>query len=288
MLSIYLIWNQNLKNMQFLAQITWDVDPTIFKIGSFELRWYGLLFAGGFLLGYQVFAHIFSKENRPEKDLDSFLLTMILATVLGARIGHYVFYEGDQFLADPVGFIIEMLKPPYAGLASHGAGVGIVFALWFFTRKRPEYSFLWVLDRIAITVALVGCFIRFGNLMNSEILGKPTDLPWAFTFIQNFEFSKIPRHPAQLYESLSCLLLFGILFFLWRKYKEKTPEGLLSGIFFVWIFTLRFFYEFLKEDQVAFEADMALNMGQWLSIPMVLFGLGLLWYSRRSGNQLVG
>jgi len=197
-----------------LAQIVWDIDPTIINIGSFELRWYGLMFAAGFLLGYQVIVHVFKKENKPEKDLDALLLTMIIATVLGARIGHYVFYEGHRFFEAPGTFIWDMLIPPYAGLASHGAFIGIPIALWLYSRKRPDQPFLWIIDRIAITVALAGFFIRFGNLMNSEIVGKPTDVPWAFTFMKNMEYAKIPRHPSQLYESLSCLVLFIILFFI--------------------------------------------------------------------------
>ncbi len=266
-----------------LLEIVWDIDPTIIKIGSFELRWYGLMFAGGFLLGYQVMVRIFKAEHKQEKDLDALLLTMILSTVLGARIGHYVFYEGQHFSENPGKFIADMLIPPYAGLASHGAGFGIVFALWLYSRKRADQSFLWVTDRIAITVALTGFFIRMGNLMNSEIVGKPSDVPWAFLFKQNTEYAMVPRHPAQLYEALSCLVLFVILFSIWNKYKSKLPDGLLAGIFFVWIFGLRFLYEFLKENQEAFEDGMKLNMGQILSIPMVLFGIFLLIQARKNG-----
>ena len=269
-----------------LAEVVWDVSPTIVKIFGFELRWYGLLFAAGFLIGYQIIDRIFKAEGKPEKDLDSLLVTMIISTVLGARIGHYVFYEGRYFFEAPVKFVMEMLIPPYAGLASHGAGFGIVFALWLYSRKRPDQPFLWVMDRIAIVVALSGFCIRFGNLMNSEIVGKPTDLPWGFVFMQNTEYPLVPRHPAQLYESLSCLLLFIIMLLIWNKYKSKTPHGLLSGLFFVWVFTLRFLYEFLKENQEAFENGMTLNMGQWLSIPMVCFGIYLLVHSQKS-KQLV-
>ncbi|UBM57672.1 prolipoprotein diacylglyceryl transferase [Marinilongibacter aquaticus] len=266
-----------------LTEIIWDIDPTIVKIGSFELRYYGLLFAGGFLLGYQVFVKIFKTEGKPEKDLDPLLLTMIISTVLGARIGHYVFYEGNHFFEDPLKFITEMLIPPYAGLASHGGGFGILLGLWLYSRRHKDQPFIWLLDRMSVAVALTGAFIRFGNLMNSEIVGKPTDVPWAFVFKQNFEFSQVPRHPSQLYESLSCLLLFVIMFAIWKKYKATLPDGLLSGLFFTWIFTLRFVYEFLKEDQVAFEQNMNLNMGQWLSIPMVLLGLFLLYRAKQNG-----
>lgn len=267
--------------MSILA-IIWDVNPTIIKLGDFELRWYGLFFAGGFLLGYQVISKIFKAEGKPEKDLDALLLTMILATVLGARIGHYVFYEWESFGDNPLKWVGEMLIPPYAGLASHGAFFAILPGLWLYARKRPDQSFLWILDRVAVTVTLVGFFIRSGNLLNSEIVGKPTNVPWAFNFIQNFEFAQVPRHPSQLYEALSCLVLFVIMYTLWNKYKADLPDGLLSGLFFVWIFGLRFFYEYLKENQEAFEEGMALNMGQILSIPMVLFGIFLLFKANQN------
>jgi prolipoprotein diacylglyceryl transferase len=166
-----------------------------------------------------------------------------------------------------------MLVPPYSGLASHGAAFGVLIGLIIFKKRNPTYDYLWLTDRMVIVSALGGAFIRFGNFMNSEIVGKATDKPWGVLFKRNFEFEQVARHPAQLYESISCLVLFVILFFLYKRWKEKTPRGLLTGIFFVWIFGLRFFYEFLKENQEQFEDSMALNMGQILSIPVVLFGL---------------
>lgn len=256
-----------------LNQIVWDVSPTIVKIGEFEIRWYGLLFAMGFLFGFQIIARIFKLENRDEKDLDKLLLTMIVSIVLGARIGHYVFYEGGHFLDNPGAFLWDMLIPPYSGLASHGAAFGVLIGLIIFKKRNPSYDYLWLTDRMVIVSALGGSFIRFGNFMNSEIVGKATDKPWGVLFKRNFEFLQVPRHPAQLYESISCLVLFVLLFFLYERWKEKTPRGSLTGIFFVWIFGLRFFYEFLKENQEKFEDTMALNMGQILSIPVVLFGL---------------
>ena len=268
-----------------LLQIVWDVSPTIFKIGSFEVRWYGLLFASGFLIGYQIMTRIFKIENKPETDLDALLFTMIISIVLGARVGHYVFYEGHRFFQNPGAFIFEMLIPPYQGLASHGAAFGVLLGLYLYTRKHKDQAFLWVTDRIVITAALGGAAIRLGNLMNSEIVGKATDVPWAFIFKQNFEFPQVPRHPAQLYESITCLILFFILYALYNKYKTKTPKGLLTGIFFVWIFTLRFFYEFLKENQESWENGMTLNMGQILSIPVIIFGMILLIKSFKSNNE---
>jgi phosphatidylglycerol---prolipoprotein diacylglyceryl transferase len=270
-----------------INHIVWDVSPTIFKVGSFEIRWYGLLFALGFLTGFQIIAQAFKFENKPEKDLDKLLLTMMISIVIGARVGHYIFYAGHTFMDDPAKFIWDMLVPPYSGLASHGAAVGVLIGLFLFVKRNPSYSYLWLTDRMVIVSALGGAFIRFGNFMNSEIVGKATDVPWAVLFTQNFEFEQVPRHPAQLYESISCLILFFIIYFLFLKWKGKTPEGSLTGIFFIWIFGLRFFYEFLKENQEKFESDMSLNMGQWLSIPVVLFGVFALFQAfKNKRNQI--
>ena len=283
------------QTLMTLLEIPWNVNPIIAKLGSFELRWYGLLFASGFLLGYQIMLNVFRKEDKSEKDLDTLLFVMIVATVLGARFGHYFFYEFDDFLKNPGTFLLDMITPPYQGLASHGALVGIVTALILYARSHKDQPFLWVADRIVITVSLAGFFIRMGNLMNHEIVGKESNLPWAFRF-NLFSMSPdgnlvmIPegfaRHPAQLYEALSCLVLFGLLYFLWNKYKAQTPRGLLLGIFLIWCFGLRFCYEFLKENQEAFEDKMTLNMGQILSIPAVLLGIGVLIYTyKKSKNK---
>ena len=280
--------------LMILLEIPWNVNPIIVKLGSFELRWYGLFFASGFLLGYQIMANVFKKEGKPEKDLDTLLFVMIIATVIGARFGHYFFYEFDSFLKNPGTFLLEMITPPYSGLASHGALVGIVTALILYARKHKDQPFLWVADRIVITIALAGFFIRSGNLMNHEIVGKESTLPWAFRFnlfSLNTDGSlkmtpeSFARHPAQLYEALSCLVLFGILYYLWNRFKEQTPRGLLLGIFLIWVFGLRFCYEFLKENQEAFEDKMTLNMGQILSIPAVLLGIGVVVYTFTKGKE---
>jgi phosphatidylglycerol:prolipoprotein diacylglycerol transferase len=256
-----------------LQFIIWEVDPEIFHIGSFSVRWYGLLFALGFLIGMQIMGYIFKKENKPIADTDSLLIYMVVSTIIGARFGHFLFYEPEVLLHHP----LTVITPPFAGLASHGAVIGILTGLWLYSRRKESkltnQTFFWVTDRIAIVVALAGACIRFGNLMNSEIVGRPTDVPWAFVFMNNNEYAKIPRHPAQLYESISCLILFFILLWFWNRNKERTPRGSMLGIFFIWIFTLRFFYEYLKENQVAFEDTLALNMGQILSIPVVLLGI---------------
>ena len=259
-----------------LSYIIWDVNPELFSIGTFSVRWYGLLFALGFLFGQQIMIYIFKREGKPITDIDALTLYMVIATVLGARIGHFLFYEPEVLFRNP----LEVILPPYRGLASHGATVGILTGLWLYSRRKSsiatKQTFLWVTDRIVIAVALGGCFIRLGNLMNSEIVGRPTDLPWGFVFVNNTEYLQIPRHPAQLYEALSCLVICGFLFWFWNRYKQNTPRGSLLGFFLIGVFGLRFFYEFLKENQVEFENALALNMGQILSIPAVLAGIYLV------------
>jgi phosphatidylglycerol---prolipoprotein diacylglyceryl transferase len=276
-----------------LLDINWNVNPKIFQIDAFhffgmelgpiEIRYYGLLFALGFIIGQRVLVHIFKKEGKPESDVDTLTMYMVLATVIGARVGHYAFYEYPAIQTVGLGkWLLEMITPPFSGLASHGAIFGIFTALYFYARTKKDQSYLWITDRMAITVAIAGFCIRMGNLMNSEIVGKPSNVPWAFSFQRNTEFYPIvPRHPAQLYEALSCLVLFFVMLYIWNKYKEKTPTGLLTGLFMIWVFTLRFFYEFLKENQTAYEQGMTLNTGQLLSIPAVLFGITLWWWGSK-------
>jgi phosphatidylglycerol:prolipoprotein diacylglycerol transferase len=264
-----------------LAYIDWHTSPVIFEIFGFPLRWYGLMFAGAFLVGYQVLSYMFKKEGRPIEQADELLLYAMVATVIGARMGHYFFYEYPLLLSNPVKFFIDMVVPPYSGLASHGAAIGLFTAFYIFSKKR-NIPYLYVTDRIVPTVALGGAFIRFGNLMNSEIVGKPTDVPWAFRFFNDPEHPVLlPRHPAQLYESLSCILLFLLLMWIWSLKKENTRQGLMTGVFLIILFTLRFLYEFVKENQVNFEDGMQFNMGQILSIPALLFGAGILVYAFR-------
>ncbi|RYC66739.1 prolipoprotein diacylglyceryl transferase [Spirosoma sordidisoli] len=257
-----------------LSYITWTVTPDIVQIGPFAISWYGVFFALSFLIGSQLISSIFRQEGKPASDVDSLLIYMVVSTVVGARLGHFLFYEPATLWQHP----LEVILPPYRGLASHGAAIGILTGLLLYVRSRRSrgQSFLWVADRIAIVVALSGFFIRLGNLMNSEIVGRPTTLPWGVVFVNNTEYAPVARHPAQLYEALTCLLLFGVLLTMWRRTKRETPQGLLLGIFFVWVFTLRFGYEFLKENQVAFENQMPLNVGQLLSIPAIMLGIYLI------------
>ncbi len=264
-----------------LLFIDWNPDPEIVNLFGFSVRYYGLMFAISFFAGFQVLAYIFRKEGRPEEHADQLLMYAIFSTVIGARLGHYFFYEYPLLLADPIRFFVDMITPPFAGLASHGAAVGLFTAFYLYHRKHPEMSYLYVVDRVVLTVSLGGFFIRMGNLMNSEIVGKPTDMPWAFKFYRDTEHimaaggEVLPRHPSQLYEALSCLVLF--LSYIWNKYQKKLLPGFTTGLFLIWIFGLRFVYEFFKENQVPFEDGMALNMGQILSIPCVLAGIFLLF-----------
>lgn len=249
--------------------MVWNASPEIFHLGTFQIRWYGLLFASAFFLGFFILRRIFQIEKKPEQDLDRLGIAMFLGTTLGARLGHCLFYEPEYYLAHP----LEILKIWQGGLASHGAAIGILIALYLFSRRTSYATWLWTVDRMVIAIALGASLVRLGNFMNSEIVGKPTDVPWAVTFAR---VDLVPRHPTQIYESLSYLALFGLLYFTYNRFREKCPDGLLTGIFFVIALSLRFVWEFFKEHQVAFEKTMALNMGQLLSLPGIIFGIVLL------------
>ncbi len=260
--------------------ITWNVDPEIFRLGSFAVRWYGLLFASAFLLGYLIISKFFKNEKIKTELLEQLLIYIAIGTIIGARLGHVFFYESEYYLANPV----EILKIWRGGLASHGAAIGIAIALILFTRKN-KLKFFWMADRLVITVALAAAFVRLGNLMNSEIYGTETALPWGFIFLRTGE--TLPKHPTQIYEAIAYLALFAILYFwYWRK-KGVLKEGVLSGVFLITMFTSRFLIEFVKEVQVPFEKGMALNMGQILSIPLILSGIAFLIYSLRRPDKTI-
>jgi phosphatidylglycerol---prolipoprotein diacylglyceryl transferase len=252
--------------------IIWNVRPEIFDLNGFQIRWYGLLFASAFIAGYWVFTKVIAKENLKIEFLDSLLTYVAVGTIAGARLGHCLFYEPAYYFANP----IEILFVWHGGLASHGAAIGILLALYLFAKKR-KVTFLWILDRVVMTIALSGLFIRLGNLMNSEIYGIETTMPWGFIFIRAGE--TLAKHPTQIYEAFSYLVIFIILAYLYFK-KSNIKEGILSGIFFITLFGVRFFIEFVKEAQVEFESTMALNMGQILSIPFILIGVWLLFRKR--------
>lgn len=263
--------------------ITWNVDPEIFSIGQLSIRWYGLLFASAFLSGYIVFTRYLKTDRLTSEMLDELLIYIAVGTVLGARLGHCFFYEPEYFLKNPV----EILKIWKGGLASHGAAIGILLSLWLYVRKH-KLSFLWMIDRIVIVVALGGAFIRLGNLFNSEIYGLPTDRPWGFEFVRDKLYDSttgallpvVARHPTQLYEALSYFLLFGVLFLFYQKRHMKVRDGFIFGVFMILLFSARFFIEFVKNDQVAFEAGMQFNMGQLLSLPFILAGVAMIVWTK--------
>ncbi len=251
--------------------IHWDISPEIIKFGSFALRWYGLLFAGGFLLGYTIGEKMLKSEGVSIKWIDSLFFYIIVATIVGARLGHVLFYGWEYYSQHPR----EIFMVWQGGLASHGGAIGILVALYLHSQWVTKRTVLWSLDRILVPTALVGAFIRTGNLMNSEIYGVETALPWGFIFERNAEV--VAKHPTQIYEALIYLLSFGILSWLYWKTRAKLKPGLLTGTFLVLIFFSRFLIEFIKEHQESFEADMFLNMGQLLSLPFVAWGIWLIY-----------
>lgn len=260
-----------------LAQITWDVSPEIFRLGPLPIRWYSLGWLLAFGMGFYIVRWMYRREGKPEGDLESVLLYMILGAIIGARLGHCFFYRPDYYLAHPLE-IVAFWKG-FRGLASHGGTLGILVSLYLFSRKHADQPYFWLLDRVAVPTALGGFFIRMGNLMNSEILGRPSDVPWAMVFTR---VDNVPRHPAQLYEALSYLLIFFILLGLYRKRSLRLPSGFLIGIFFITVFGARFLIEFVKERHAAFEAGLPFSMGQILSVPMVVLGLVLVYYASRN------
>jgi phosphatidylglycerol---prolipoprotein diacylglyceryl transferase len=262
-----------------LTSITWSADPEIFRVGSFAVRWYGVLFALGFAVGYFIMLSFFKKEKIPVKLLDQLTTYMVIATVIGARLGHCLFYEPAYYLSHP----LEIFKIWEGGLASHGAAIAILIAVYIFSKKN-KVSYWWSMDRITTVTALAGFFIRMGNLANSEIYGKPTGSSWGFIYA-NADPLMVPRHPSQIYEGLAYLLIFAVMMFIYYRSNGKPKEGVLISLFLVLVFTARFFIEFLKEPQVDAEAGMMLNLGQWLSIPFVLAGsAGLFYFSRKKAS----
>ncbi|NVO86239.1 prolipoprotein diacylglyceryl transferase [Hymenobacter terrestris] len=309
-----------------LSAILWNPDPIIAHIGPLTLRWYGLLFMSGFVVGTFILSHIYRSEKVSPRWVDVITIYVLIGTVLGARLGHVFFYDWPQYKDN----ILSIFKIWEGGLASHGATIGIIFAVWLFGRKN-KFDVLWTLDRIVLVVAVGGALIRLGNLMNSEIVGHPTTAPWAFVFPRDYEHLQkptadqpvpadsyvverfrqpnddvkvtarlagptvaagslvaVPRHPTQIYESLFCVFLFVLLYGMWNRTKERTPRGQLFGLFVVLLFSFRFFIEFFKEDQVAFEQGMQFNMGQLLSIPLVFMGLYFLWRAGKNPENPYG
>lgn len=269
-----------------LAYIRWNVSPEIFDLGFWGLRYYSLLFVTGIVLGYVFMRKIFRTEGLSQELLDRLAIYVFFGTVLGARLGHCIFYEWDYYKDH----LAEMILPwrgtigkdfqfvGYQGLASHGGAIGIIIALWIFA-VRNKFSLIRTLDYMGIVVPLAGACIRLGNLFNSEIYGVETSLPWGFIFELRNE--TVPKHPTQLYEAISYLIIFIILYRLYLKKRSTLPRGYIFGWFLILLFSARFFIEFIKEVQVDFESTMTLNMGQWLSIPFVLAGIALVLWAKK-------
>ncbi len=250
--------------------IHWNIDPVIFHVGPLSIRWYGVLFATSFLIGFKIIQWIYRREGRSEDELDSLFIYMFFGVLIGARLGHCLFYDPVYYLSHPV----EILEIWEGGLASHGGAIGILTALYIYTRKSGRPSYLWLLDRIVLPVALAGSFIRIGNFFNSEILGLPTTRSWAVVFDR---VDAVPRHPVQLYEALAYAIIFVVLVLMYRRSGNAEKKGLLLGVFLILVFFARFLLEFLKTRQEAvYEANLILSVGQWLSIPFVLLGIWLV------------
>lgn len=263
--------------IDFLS-VVWDVNPIIFKLGPLAIRWYSLLFIAGFPLGYWLFVKFYKREGIPTDTLEPLLYALLIGTIVGARLGHCLFYQPDYYLTSE--HWLEILQPWKGGLASHGGAIGVILAVWWYSAKygkKYNFDMLWTLDRLAIAVCFAACCIRLGNLFNSEIYGNETSLPWGFIFARRGEV--VAKHPTQIYEALSYLILGLILVFVYFKKLNKVHRGWFLGFFLVGCFGMRFLIEFIKEDQVDFEAGMTFNMGQLLSVPFVLAGLFFLIFS---------
>ncbi len=251
-----------------LQYITWNVSPEIGSIGPLTFRWYGLLFAAGFLVGLYMVRRMFQAEKAPEAWLDKAFIYIVAGAVIGARLGHVFFYDWDYYSKN----LAQIPAVWRGGLASHGGAIGILLALWIFSRTVSKKSMLWMLDKVVVPTALAACFIRLGNLMNSEILGKAADVPWAFIFVSE---DQTPRHPVQLYESLTYLLSFFLLHYVYWKTNKREQPGFIFGLFLILIFGFRILWEYFKESQGGIESNFGnmMSTGQLLSVPFVLIGL---------------
>ncbi len=267
-----------------LLSITWNVNPTLFEIFGREIRWYGLLWVIGLIVAVYIVQAIYKKENLPEKWFDSLFIYMILGIILGARLGHCLFYEPEYYLANP----IKILKIWEGGLASHGGVIGIIIAVWIYSKRVTKKSMLWTFDKVMVPTGFTAAMIRLGNLMNHEIYGSVTDKPWGFRFISNVNqwmqgaepIYTEPSHPTQIYEAIIYLVIFAITMYMYWKTTSKDRPGLILGVGIFLIFVARFFIEFIKNVQVDSEIAMRDNtgliLGQWLSIPFIIWGIWLI------------
>ncbi|MDR8394596.1 prolipoprotein diacylglyceryl transferase [Aliifodinibius sp. S!AR15-10] len=244
-------------------------SPTISQIGPIQPRWYGVLFASAFVVGYLLTRRMFMHANRDPQEVEQLLTYVLIGTVIGARLGHVFFYDASYYLRHPA----EIIAIWHGGLASHGAAIGILLAMYYFVKKHRDMSYLWLADRVVMVVAIGGAFIRTGNFFNSEILGEPSSLPWAVIFAR---IDMIPRHPTMLYEAALCIATFAVLWVIYKRYKHQPPEGGIFGVFMLMLFTGRFLLEFTKMNQAGFASDWSINMGQWLSVPLIIAGIWLI------------
>jgi prolipoprotein diacylglyceryl transferase len=270
--------------MDLLLSVTWDVDPTLFTILGREIRWYGLFWVIGLIVAVYIVQKIFKQEDLPEKWFDSLFVYMMVGIIAGARLGHCLFYEPGYYLAHPV----EILKVWEGGLASHGGVIGIIIAVWLYSRKVTKQSMLWTFDRVMVPTGFTAAMIRLGNLMNHEIYGGPTDKPWGFRFVDNIYqwmrgaepvFTE-PSHPTQIYEAVAYLVVFVLTMYLYWNTDAKHRKGLITGIGILIIFLFRFFVEFIKnvqvDSEIALRESTGLILGQWLSIPFIIWGIWLI------------
>jgi len=276
--------------MDSLLQISWNVSPILVQFTeTFALRWYGILFSLAYLISYYILVKGFEKEGKSIEILEKITLAAIIGGIVGARLGHCMFYEPLRYIHNP----IKILYIWEGGLASHGGGIGILLTFWFISRKYA-LSFITILSRAMLCVPLGGALIRIGNLFNSEIYGYPTNAPWGFIFNNSIDVQAgieeaIPRHPTQIYEAILYLLVFIILqWYYWKQIKNKAAisDYFIVGVFLIGIFLSRFVIEFFKQNQVSFENDMVLNMGQILSLPFILFGIYALYKHFKQNQEI--
>ncbi len=272
-----------------LLSVTWNVDPVLFEVFGREIRWYGLLWVIGLIVAVYIVQRIFVHEKLPEKWFDALFIYMLMGIILGARLGHCLFYEPQYYLANP----IEILKIWEGGLASHGGVIGIIIAVWIYSKRVTHKSPLWTFDRVMVPTGFTASMIRLGNLMNHEIYGGPTDLSWGFRFIDNLHLwmkgaepiYTEPSHPTQIYEALIYFVVFGITMYMYWKTNAKERQGLILGVGIALIFIARFFIEFVKnvqvESEIAMRENTGLILGQWLSIPFIIWGIWLIWNALR-------
>jgi prolipoprotein diacylglyceryl transferase len=276
---------------ELLLSIHWNPDTEFIRLFGISVRYYGLFWVIGIALAYSIVRHQYKDKKIEEKKFEPLFFYCFFGILIGARLGHCLFYEPDTYLSSVNGFI-EMILPirflpdgnwkftGYAGLASHGGTIGLAIALWLYA-KKVKMNFMDVLDMIAVATPITACFIRLANLMNSEIIGYPSNLPWAFVFESKQIEYPGARHPAQLYEAIAYFILFLIMIYLYRNYRKKVHRGFFFGLCLTYIFTFRFFIEYLKENQVDFENGMLFNMGQLLSIPIAIVGILSLIYGKK-------